>query len=71
MRVTGKRKLTLPDSFPCGVRGVGDPAPSRANLMFELGITGVQWVETLTIFLFWAFDNDMPRIKRKIYWSQQ
>ena len=71
MRVAGKRKLTLPDSFPYGVRGVGDLVPSRSTLVFELELLGVQWVGTLTIFLFWALYKAIPGIKRKVYWSQQ
>ena len=63
--------LTLPDSSPNGVRGVGDPAPLRANLVFELGLLGVQWVGMLTIFLFGALYKALSGIKRNIYWSQQ
>ena len=55
LRVAGKRKLTLPDRFPYGVRGVGDVAPSRATLVFELEFLGVQWVGTPTIFFLGPF----------------
>jgi len=69
--VAGKRKLTLPDSFPYGVRGVGDLAHSRATLVCELGLPGAEWIGTLTICPLGALYKTIPGTKRKVYWSQQ